>query len=268
MSSIPADQLPFILGHRGASSLAPENTLAAFRRAIDDGADGIEFDVRLSRDNVAVVIHDASLKRTGLINRPVIELTAAELQQVDVGTWFGQRGLPNDQYAGETLPTFANVLELFQSSSGLLYPEMKCEPNEAKTLAATVVEAISQTDFVNRIVVEGFDLPAIAEVKRLDKSIRTAALFEPKVSRPLSTLRRRQTVTAALDHGADEIALHHSLASARLVEHARSQGLEVVVWTVDDPVWVERARAWEIKALIANNPGPLVKHRNELDKIG
>ncbi len=81
-------RLPLIIGHRGASALAPENTLAAFRRAIADGADGIEFDVRLARDGVAVVIHDATLERTGLLKRRVANLTADELQAIDVGSWF------------------------------------------------------------------------------------------------------------------------------------------------------------------------------------
>src|SRR4029077_1336865 len=118
---------PLILGHRGASALAPENTLAAFSRAISDGADGIEFDVRLSRDDVAVVIHDASLKRTGLIDRSVSELTAAELCEVDVGSWFAARARnPKKTFSAEKLPTLAQVFELFSGNSGLLYVEMKC----------------------------------------------------------------------------------------------------------------------------------------------
>ena len=81
--------LPLIIGHRGSSALAPENTLAAFRHAIADGADGIEFDVRLSSDGVAVVIHDPTLERTGLLKHRVSHVTAADLQTTDVGTWFG-----------------------------------------------------------------------------------------------------------------------------------------------------------------------------------
>ena len=68
--------LPLIIGHRGASALAPENTLAAFALAIQEGADGIEFDVRLSRDRAPVVVHDATLELTGLVNRLVGELTS------------------------------------------------------------------------------------------------------------------------------------------------------------------------------------------------
>src|SRR5918993_337434 len=102
-------RLPLIIGHRGSSALAPENTLAAFRRAIADGADGIEFDVRLARDGVAVVIHDATLERTGLLKRKVSQLTAADLQATDVGSWFHKSGLRrrmtgHSEFAGETVP--------------------------------------------------------------------------------------------------------------------------------------------------------------------
>ena len=74
-------ELPLIIGHRGASAIAPENTLAAFKRAIQDGADGIEFDVRLSQDGVPVVIHDATLARTGLTDGVVAELSGRSAQE-------------------------------------------------------------------------------------------------------------------------------------------------------------------------------------------
>src|SRR6185295_10952895 len=116
---------PLILGHRGASAVAPENTLAAFSRAMSDGADGIEFDVRLSRDQIPVVIHDSTLKRTGLDDRSVSELTARELGEVDVGRWFAGPAQAASSFAGEHLPTLVQVLELFSTNTGVLYLEMK-----------------------------------------------------------------------------------------------------------------------------------------------
>ena len=251
---------PFILGHRGASALAPENTLAAFSRAIADGADGIEFDVRLSRDGVSVVIHDASLKRTGLIDRTVSDMTAAELQEVDVGSWFANRN-PQESFRGEKLPTLRNVFELFSGNAGLLYVEMKCDKNEGTALAAEVVKLTREFRMPDRVVVESFDHAAVAAVKQIDSGIRTAALFEPKISRPISTVRRLKMVDTAIAVGANEIALHHTLVGSRVVEKAKRAGMETIVWTVDDPVWILRARALGIKALIANDPGTMVRHR-------
>jgi glycerophosphoryl diester phosphodiesterase len=254
---------PLIIGHRGASAVAPENTLAAFSRAIRDGADGIEFDVRLSCDRVPVVIHDATLKRTGLIDRLVGELTSAELQEIDVGSWFGGRvQSPEVCFSGERLPALAQVFELFSANIGLLYVEMKCDAREGAALATAVVKLVREFRIADRVVVESFDLSAIAEIKKIDKGIRTAALFEPRLSRPISTVRRSTMVDLARQHDAEEIALHHSLAGSRVIEKAKQEGLDIVVWTVDDPEWITRARALGVKAVITNKPAMMVEHRN------
>jgi glycerophosphoryl diester phosphodiesterase len=253
-------KFPLILGHRGASALAPENTLAAFSLAMEHGADGIEFDVRLSRDNVPVVIHDANLRRTGLINRNVSELTARELQEVDVGSWFDE----HTAFAGERLPRLTEVFDLFQANKGLLYVEMKCETKEGPQLAAALVDQIRARRLTDRVVVESFNHNAIAAVKKIDQTIRTAALFEPKLSQPTVLVRRKSLVDRALAVGANEIALHHALAKPRVVDKAKHAGLEVVVWTVADKVWIPRARRLGIKALIANDPAALLRQRDAL----
>jgi len=254
---------PLILGHRGASAVAPENTLAAFARAMGDGADGIEFDVRLSRDSVPVVIHDATLARTALIDRRVCELTATELQEMDVGSWFRARAEnPKSLFLGEKLPTLAKVFELFSTNNGLLYIEMKCDADEGALLAAEVARLTRESRMAERVAIESFVHPAIAAVKKIDSTIRTAALFEPKLMRPISTVRRLKMIDTAVGAGADEIALHHTLAGARVVEKAQQAGLDVVVWTVDDPAWIPRARKLNIKALIANDPAPMVRERD------
>lgn len=250
---------PLILGHRGASAVAPENTLAAFSRAMSDGADGIEFDVRLARDRIPVVIHDATLDRTGLIHLAVSELTAKELQEIDVGGWFAHR--TRSLSSSEKLPLLEQVCELFRETDGFLYIEMKCEKDDGAELAEAVVRLVRDSGLAERVVVESFELPAIAAVKKIDAEIRTAALFEPRLSRPISSVRRLRMIDTACDVGADEIALHHSLASARVIEKARQEGLETVVWTVADPAWIGIARSLGIKALITNDPSSLVRHR-------
>jgi glycerophosphoryl diester phosphodiesterase len=260
--------MPLILGHRGASAVAPENTLAAFSRAILDGAEGIEFDVRLSQDGVPMVIHDASLRRTALIESLVCDLTSEQLQKVDVGSWFTRDASKirtptrEPSYSSERVPTLAQVLKLFSANVGLLYIEMKSDVKERAELAAAVVKLIHEFDIAKRVVVESFDLPAIAEIKKIDSGIRTAALFEPKLSRPISTIRRLKMLDLAQRTGADEIALHYTLASPRVVEKARKYGFDLVIWTVDEPQWIDRARSLGIKALISNDPAMMVRHRN------
>lgn len=254
---------PLIIGHRGASAVAPENTLAAFTRAIQDGADGIEFDVRLSQDGVPVVIHDAKLARTGLIDGVVAELSAEVLGRTDVGSWFNQRPNAHDvDFANEKLPRLQQVFDLFSNSAALLYLEMKSQARDDKRLAAKVAGAIRKHAVAERVIVSSFDLALVRGVKDIDSAIRTAALFEPKVSLPATLVRSSKLVELAKASGADEICLHHTLAGRRLTDQARKSQLEVVVWTVDDPEWIERARSRGVKALITNEPARMVQHRN------
>ena len=253
-------RLPLILGHRGASALAPENTIAAFRRSIDDGADGIEFDVRLTRDGVVVVIHDDTLERTANVHRRVSQMTAAELATTDVGRWFrapeGSQG-----FSCETVPSLQQVFDLYSENDGLLYLEMKPDAGTEAELVSEVVRMIRHSNLRDRIIVECFDLLLIQKVKEIDSNVKTAALFEPKLSRPISFVRTKLAAIAHA-HGADEIALHHTLVSPRSIENSLRLGLGVVVWTVDNPEWVPRAQTLGVTGLITNNPAKLLARRN------
>jgi glycerophosphoryl diester phosphodiesterase len=250
---------PLIIGHRGASAAAPENTMAAFRLALEANADGVEFDVRLTKDAVPVVIHDDTLRRTGGVNQRIAELTLAQLKENDVGSWFAK-----DDFRGERVPTLFELFELFAPTSAVLYLEMKSEPAQREELARTCCEALAQASLKDHVVVECFDLAAIELVKSIDSSIRTAALFEPTLRNTPLAGSATKMIDKALAVGADEIALHHKLANARAIEMAQTANLSVVVWTVDDPSWISRARANGIKALITNNPALMVERRETL----
>ncbi len=251
--------MTLIIGHRGASALAPENTLAAFERAMLDQADGIEFDVQLSRDEVPVVIHDARLVRTANLAREVSDLTLEELQQLEVGSWFNRK-FPRRARAAfkeERLPTLQDVFDFYASRKGQLYLEMKCAGSACEALISKCLELIHENSFAKRTVVECFDLSALSRLKKLDSGVRTAALFEPRLKQPASLLKRMAMLNLALDSGADEVALHHTLITRRIVDRARQLSLPCVVWTVDHPRWVQRAKDLGLKALITNNPAKM-----------
>jgi glycerophosphoryl diester phosphodiesterase len=246
---------PLIIGHRGASAVAPENTLAAFREAIAVGADGIEFDVRLTRDGVPVVIHDSSLRRTGGLSQRVGDLAWSEVAKVDVGSWF------SPAFANETVPSLAELFDLFQSNDLTLYLEMKCDSAaEYAPLAEACCRMIAEHGLKERVMIECFQLPALRFV---DSDIKTVALFEPSISNP-SVLSDQRIINKAAEVGAIAIALHHRLARRSLVEKAKAAGMHVAVWTVDDPSWIERARTLGIDALITNDPAKLIQTRDVL----
>jgi glycerophosphoryl diester phosphodiesterase len=252
---------PLIIAHRGASAVAPENTLAAFGRAMTDGADGIEFDVRLSRDGVPVAIHDATLRRTGLREEAVARVTAKQLGEIDAGSWFN-RAHPRQarlEYAREGVPTLDQVFRFFQDRNAQLYVEMKCSADEGTVdLTQAVAQLITRHELHSRVVVVSFDLASIAQIKRIDSAIHTGALFEPR-SDLTTIVRKKRMIDAAIGHGAKEILLHRSIANRSAVRLATENDLPVVVWTVDDPKWIRRARSLGIHALIANNPEQMVR---------
>jgi hypothetical protein len=125
---------PLIIAHRGASAYAPENTLAAFKKAIDLGADGIELDVHLSKDGEVVVIHDRTIDRTSNGKGQVAEMSLKELKALDFGSWF------SDEYQKESIPLLREVLELLKDWNGLLNIELKQNGLERYPLAAALGE--------------------------------------------------------------------------------------------------------------------------------
>lgn len=244
---------PLIIAHRGASADAPENTLAAFRAAIDAGADGVEFDVQLAGDGVPVVIHDTDLRRTAGVDRSVVDLNSNQLSKLDVGSWFAPH------FRAETVPTLEQTLHLLRDFKGLVYIELKCELNNVKPLAAAVCGLIGASPLLPQTIVKSFRLAAIPEVRALVPQVQTAALFEPSI---MTILRRREYIIAmAREFGADQLSLHHSLATTKLCSLAAAANLPVTVWTVDNAAWLRRSSERSIRALITNQPTKLINQR-------
>ena len=242
--------------------------MAAFRKAIESGADGIEFDVRLSRDGLPVVIHDDTLRRTASRPERIADLNAEDLRKVNVGNWFSNsRGLDTDEFHDETLPTLQQLLDEFSANNALLYLELKCATRQVSQIAAVTCRMLENHSARERVIIECFDLSAIEEVKRIAPEIRTAALFEPNLRNPRSLLSGRALVERAKAVGANEIALHYRLANKKTVEAAREAGLKVIVWTVDDPNWLARAREYGIDGLITNDPALLISHRSNAHAV-
>jgi glycerophosphoryl diester phosphodiesterase len=253
---------PLIIGHRGASAHAPENTLAAFRLAIELGADGVEFDVQLSKDGVPVVIHDYDLNRTSVCDERVSDLTSKQLCKIDVGSWFNSKNpsLAKPDFSYETVPTLSDVLKLLEASSGPIYIELKCDETNIKPLVAAVCEVIGDSPMLPRMIVKSFRLSAIPEVRYRLPNIQTAALFEPSI---LTILRSRKFIVGiAREFGAHQISLHYSLITPRICGLAEAAKMPITIWTVDDAKWLTRSSKLGIGALITNDPAMLIAERN------
>ena len=187
-------------------------------------------------------------------------MTSQHLANVNVGSWFNHArpALARKEYEQQRVPTLADVFQVFRGKPGIIYVELKTDGADSSSdLVGAVSDAILAFSFQARAVVVSFDFTAIAEIKALNSSIRTGALFAPR-RRPHSSWRANSILNAASECGADELLPHRLLARPKLIEKAHSRNLPVVVWTVDDPAWVERAKTLGIHALITNDPARML----------
>jgi len=266
MSSI---KRPLIIAHRGASAHAPENTLPAFQMAIDVGADGVELDVRLSKDGIPVVVHDRNLKRLAGRLETVSNMTAEDLARIDIGSHFNATHpkRARAEFVGVRIPTLSSVLDLFAGSTGLVHVELKIDKKrELMALVNAVCRVIHASPALSRIVLSSFRLTALAEAKHLLPSVRTSALFSPSIMRFIK--RRRHIIALARAFGANEVSPNHALVTPKFTRLARDIGMPVNIWTCDNVKWVERARKLGINAVMTNDPAKLLSYRSRLKTDG
>jgi len=256
-----------VIAHRGASAQAPENTLAAFRRAIELGADWFELDCTLSKDGAVVVIHDDTVKRTakGPAKGRVADLTLAELQALDVGSWKAP------EFAGERIPTLAESLDLARGEIGVFVevkhsddakrlrkrvlaaaPEARLELLEASGCVdlplakAVVAEVQPRVAAGERIVIQSFSAIICAYV-RLAAPELTVELLTGDVPWKESLRWLSALDFAGLNPSRKKVT------AARVAE-VRALGKDVSVWTVNAPKTMRKLREWGVRRLISDVP--------------
>lgn len=244
MTRPPADTPPTLLrvAHRGASGHAPENTLAAFRLALELGTDAIELDLRPTRDAQVVVLHDETVDRTTSGRGRLADLTLAEVERLDAGSWFGSR------FRGERIPRLADVLELAGRYPIRLLLELKTHGSPGDAWIARAVEEVRRAGLLGRVTFLSFDASALEQVKRQEKAATTGWLVTRvplRVERKLGAL------------GATVLAARWTSVNAGLVRRAHAAGYSLVVWTVDAPAAMRRLIALGVDALATNFPDRL-----------
>lgn len=234
-----------IVGHRGASHDAPENTLAAFRLAFSRGADAVECDVHLSADGRLVVIHDADTKRTTGRRLVVARSNWEQLLALDAGSWKGER------FRGERLPLLEQVLELVPPGRGLLI-EVKCGPEMVPRLLPLLQE---RTDG-RRLLVISFNLEVVSRLKQRRPGQRVLWLVKAR-RRPGGGFRPhpRDIVATARDNHLDGLGLDRRGVNDDIMAAARAAGLAVYVWTVDDQAEARQLVERGATGIITNRPG-------------
>lgn len=233
--------MPWAVAHRGASGHAPENTLAAFRRAVELGAGFIETDLHLTRDARLVAIHDETLQRTTSGRGAVHDHTLEELRELDAGAWFAA------EFAGERIPTLDEVLAFGREHDVVFYLELKA--HRFSGVEHAVVAALRAVQAEPRSVVLSFEPGVISTVRRLDASVMSGLLLDGL---------QGDVVEQAVEAGVRQLAPRADLVTPELVARAHGHGLPVVPWTVNRPEDMRALLAAGVDGIMTDYPDRLL----------
>lgn len=232
--------MTLIIAHRGHSVRAPENTRASFRAALEVRAPAAECDVRLTRDGHVVLLHDATVDRTTDGEGAVAELSLAQAQGLDAGSWKDAR------YRGERIPTLAETLAVTKGRMRLVV-EIKQEG-----IASRVVEAIRAADALADVTVISFGLETCRAVRNLEPRIPVGWLTGD--IRDDTDSAADALIQAALSAHAQFLNVAHAAVTEALLCRARPAGLSVWAWTVNDPGRVRELARAGVAAITSDDP--------------
>ena len=228
-----------VTAHRGSSIAAPENTLAAMRRAIQEGADYLEIDVRQLRDGNVVLSHDRNLKRLTGRDLDITDLTLAETRDIDIGSWF------DDAFADERLATLDQVIGLAHGKARL-YVELKPAPGNETDLIEAVIERLRHHGIADSAVVASLSPTIIRDVEAYAPDIDTTLFVQFLLPGALAATP------------ADNIGLRHTQANTDVVRLVQNSGRELHVWTVNDPREMSRYIDMGVDNIITDRPATLI----------
>jgi glycerophosphoryl diester phosphodiesterase len=226
------------IAHRGASFLAPENTLASAKLAWELGADAVECDIHLSKDNRIMVIHDKNTKRTcsGKTNLSIAGTPSTLLRDLDAGSW------KDTKYTGEKIPFLSEMIETVPEGKTLVV-EIKCG-NEVIPALVRLMEKCKKKE---QIVFISFDWKTIVEVKKTFPQSKCYWLSSSKTG-------LHNKIKEAADNKLDGVNLEYSIIDEEVVKIAKENNLEVLAWTVDDPEEAKRLSKLGVTKITTNRP--------------
>jgi glycerophosphoryl diester phosphodiesterase len=230
-----------VIAHRGASGNAPENTLAAFRKAVALGATFIETDLQLSRDAHFVAIHDATVNRTTNGQGAVHDMTLAELRKLDAGSWFGS------EFGGERIPTLEEILEFSKKNDVVFYLEIK--PAGTWGGDHALIGALRESGEIPRAVVISFDPSIVMSLRKIEPTLMTGLLYDGQLENPLEK---------AVAIGARQLAVRGDLVTPAMLTEARKKDLQVVCWTVNHSAHMRMLAAAGVDGIMSDYPDRLV----------
>lgn len=237
---------PYILGHRGASGHAPENTRVAFEKARELGADGVEFDVQMTKDGIPVVIHDENVVRTTDGQGLVKDLTLEEFKTLDAGSHFGP------EFAGEELLTLDETLETVRDFR-LINIEIKNGPIFYPDLEEKVLEAVARFNLQEKVILSSFNHYSLHKIRELNPDIRIGVLYMSGLFRPWEYAKKL---------GARALHPFFAAVTPEIVQESHQHGVEVNVFGANDRGILQQLMAAGVDMIITDYPERAIKLRD------
>lgn len=240
------NQLPQIIAHRGASQIAPENTLPAFELAYRLGAECIETDIHLTKDQIPILIHDPFLERTTDGKGLVQDFTFAELKKLDAGRWFSTK------YAKTRLISLDQFLQWIKPKQMMLNLELKNVKFSYPHLEELVYDHIEYYQLEERTIISTFNPDSIKHMASFKKNISLALLRSRK---------HRHLCTYATDLGAQALHIHYRLLNRSLIEQCKQRQIKVRIYTVNQYKQIARCFHFGCHGIITDTPGKALYYR-------
>ena len=252
---MPEFNPPLIFAHRGASAYAPENSLAAFTLAVQQGAEAIELDAHLTRDGHVVVLHDDTVNATTNGHGPIAAMTLEQARQLRLHARVrGRTGRLNATVVDEPIPLLSEVFDHIVPSGVTINVELKSANGHA--LVDAVAYLVAERSIEEQLLLSSFDRATLAYVQERYEHLRRALLFPSSNIEGVMTgmLNSQGWVMGAHTLGCEAIHPYWRVVSPGLTERAHELGMEVNVWTVDDPATIRRLVAMDVDGIITNDP--------------
>lgn len=233
------------IAHRGASGSAPENTLAAFKKAIEIGVDAVELDLHGTADGEIVVIHDASLNRTTNMRGQINQTTLARIKCADAGAWF------DAAFTGEPVPTLTEALKCI-SSEAALYKRAPIAVLEIKDplIGETVVEKIREVNMLEMAVIISFHASVLQTVRAAEPRIPTGWL----IGNHNGSVFPAQLCQQLAELGSSLLNVNHLMITAEFAYEVRRRGITLWSWTVDSIDRMRQMKEFGVQGITSNHP--------------
>lgn len=229
-----------IIAHRGASGYAPENTIAAMDIAINQGCDGIELDVQLTKDEVVIVHHDWTFDRTTSGSGEVKDLTYEEIKTFDAGSWFSK------DFKGEKVPTLEDVVRHLPKDL-LLNVEIKSRSFDSRGLEKKVVEILEKNERIENTIISSFNHTCLKKVQELNPEIKLGILYEAHMLNPINYFDSTDLNLYSV-HPCNYYLIED------FVKEIHHRGMKIYTWTVNDEKSKQRLENLGVEGIITNYP--------------